>query len=123
MIIDSNAGNSAEETPTETETEEPLPSLEESDNKIKEILSGIFGNDLVGQVFQQTGIIHRFVLTIDSLPKKELPIKFRLLPPTSGKFLVHKDSGDKITVDPDNFARYGAYMQLLAKLDTEQFVK
>lgn len=116
-------GDSTDETPAATEVEEPLPLLEESDDKIKEILSGIIGNDWVSQFFKQTGIIHRFVVTIDSLPRKEVPVKWRLLPSTSGDFLVHKDASDKITLDPDNFKRYGAYMQLLDRLDTEQFVK
>ena len=116
-------GDSDEETPVATEMEEPLPSLEESDDKIKEILSGIIGIDWVSQFFKQTGIIHRFVVTIDSLPRKEVPVKWRLLPSTSGDFLVHKDDSEKITLDPENFKRYDVYMQLLDKLDTGQFVK
>ena len=123
VIFDSNADKSAEEMPAVTEIEEPLPPLEESDNKIKEILSEIFGDNLVNQIFKQTGIIHRFVATIDTLPKKKLANKFRLIPPTSGKFLVQKDSSDKITVDPNNFKRYSTYMQLLNMLEMEQFVK
>jgi hypothetical protein len=116
-------GDSPEETPTKTEMKEPLPPLLESDNRIKEILSGIFGDDMVNQFFQQMGIINQFVVTVDSLPREMVPVKYRLLPPTPGKFLVQKDSSDKIIVDPDNFARYDPYMQLLDKLNTEQFVK
>jgi len=116
-------GNSVDEPPAATETEEPLPTLEESDNKIKEILSEFIGSELVNQVFKQREIIHRFVVTIDSLPKKEMPVKYRLFPPTPGKFLIHKDSSDKITVDPENYKRYDIYMQLLDKLDAELFVK
>ena len=112
-----------EEIPAESEMKEPLPPLLESDSRILEILSGIFGNDLVNQIFQQAGMIHLFVLTVDSLPGKTVPIKYRLLPPTPGKFLVHKDPNDKTTVDPENFARYDTYMKLLDKVDTEQFVK
>ncbi|WP_455209567.1 DUF3014 domain-containing protein [Kaarinaea lacus] len=123
VIFDSSADSSAEETPVVTEIEEPLPPLGESDNKIKEILSEIFGDDLVSQIFTQTGIIHRFVVTIDTLPKRKLANKFRLVPPTPGNFLVQKDSSDKITVDPNNAARYSIYMQLLNMLNTEQFVK
>ena len=123
VIFDSNADNFVDEMPAETEIEEPLPPLGESDNKIKEILSEIFGADLVSLIFNQTGIIHRFVVTIDSLPKKKLPNKFRLFPPIAGKFLVQKDSSDKITVDPNNFTRYSTYIQLLNMLETEQFVK
>jgi len=123
VIIDSQADNTAEETPAITEVEEPLPSLEESDDKIKEILSEIFGSDLVGKIFNQTGLIHRFVVTIDTLPKKKLPNKYRLVPPTTGKFRVLKDDSDKITLDPTNFSRYNFYMQMLKVLDTEQFIK
>lgn len=116
-------GDSTEETPAEIEKEEPLPPLEESDDRIKEILSEIIGNDLVKQFFKATGLIHRFVVTIDSLPKKEVPMKYRLLPPTSGKFLIKEDSVNTFTLDPENFKRYDTAMQLLNKLDTEQFVK
>lgn len=111
------------EIPDEAETEKPLPLLEESDNRIKEILSELIGDDLVNLFFKQTGLIHRFVATIDSLPKKEVPVKYRLLPPTSGKFLVKEDSVDIFTLDPENFKRYDTTMQLLDKLDTELFVK
>lgn len=117
------SSHTAEEAPAETVMEEPLPSLEESDDRLKERLSGIFDNDLANQILQQTGIIHRFVLTVDTLPQESVPIKYRLFPPTSGKFLVQKDYSDKISIDPANFARYDAYIQLLDKLDTEQFVK
>lgn len=116
-------GDSDEETPAAKEMEEPLPPLEESDNRVKEILSDLLGNDLVDRFFRETGIIHRFVVTVDSLPKKALPTKYRLLPPAAGEFLVHKDASDKLTVDPENFRRYETYIQLLEKLDTEQFVK
>lgn len=116
-------GDSAEETPTETEKEEPLPPLMESDDRIKEIISGMFDSNLVTQIIQQTGLMHRFVLTVDSLPTETVPIKYRLFPTTPGKFLVQKESSDKIFVDPDNFTRYDTYMQLLDKLDTEQFSK
>jgi hypothetical protein len=115
--------DSAEETPTITEMEEPLPPLMESDNRLKEIISGIFDNDLVTQILQQTGLIHRFVLTIDSLPTETVPIKYRLFPPTPGKFLVQKTSSDRVIIDPDNYARYDSYMQLLDTLDTEQFAR
>ena len=116
-------GESTEDTPTETEHEEPLPPLMESDNRVREIISGIIDNDLVNQILQQTGLIYRFVLTVDSLTEEKVSIKYRLFPTTPGKFLVQNDSSDKIVVDPKNFARYDAYVQLLAKLDTEQFVK
>lgn len=115
--------DSTEEAPIETEEEEPLPPLMESDNKVREIISGIIDTDLVKQILQQTGLIYRFVLTVDTLPRERVPIKYRLFPTTAGKFLVKKDSSGKIFVDPENFARYDTYIQLLDKLDTKLFVK
>ena len=123
VIFDSNADNFAEEILDETEIEEPLPPLGESDNEIRIKISEMLGDNLTNQFFKRSGIIHRFVVTIDALPKKKLPNKFRLFPPTPGNFLVKQHSNDKITVDPDNFARYSTYMQLLDMLETEQFVK
>jgi len=123
VIIDSEVDTTAEETPVVTVVEEPLPTLEESDDKVKEILSEIFGGELVGKFFKQSGLIHRFVVTVDSLPKKKLPNKFRLIPPTPGKFLVHKNSNDKITLDTINYSRYDIYVQMLKELDPELFVK
>ncbi|MEJ2180980.1 MAG: DUF3014 domain-containing protein [Gammaproteobacteria bacterium] len=123
VIFDSSADNFAEEILDETEIEDPLPPLGESDNEIKIKLSEMLGDNLTNQFFRQSGIIHRFVVTIDALPKKKLPNKFRLFPPTPGIFLIQKDASDKITVDPNNFTRYSTYMQLLDMLETEQFVK
>ena len=110
-------------TGSSTEVEEPLPPLEESDNKVKEILSEIIGSDLIKKFFRESAIIHRFVVTVDSLPTKEIPLKYRLLPPASEKLLVQKDTSDKVTLDPENFKRYDAFIQLLGKIDTDQFVK
>lgn len=123
VIFDSTADKPAEDIPAGTEIEEPLPPLEESDTKIKEILTSVFGDDLVSQIFKQTGVIHRFVATVDTLPNKKLAHKFRIIPPTPGKFLVTKDVNDKLTVDPDNVTRYSTYMQLLNTVETAQFVK
>jgi len=123
VVIGSSTEEMPAETETKTETEEPLPALEESDDRIKEILSEFIGNDLVSKIFQQRGIIHRFVVTIDSLPMKEVPIRYRLPPPTAGKFLVQKQSDEVFTIDTENYARYNTYVQLLDKLDTAQFIK
>jgi len=92
-------GSSNEEVPAQTETEPPLPTLEASDDSIKQILAELIGADSVNKIFQQRGIIHRFVVTIDSLPMKELPIRFRLPPATPGQFLVQKQSDDIFTID------------------------
>lgn len=114
---------STEEPEAATHRTEPLPTLEDSDEKIKGILSDMFDNDLIAQMMRQTGTIHRFVVTIDSLPKKELPMKYRLLPPTPGKFAVYENFKSEISINRENFARYEDYMQMFNKVDAELFVK
>jgi len=116
-------GSSSGEKPAEAEPEEPLPTLEESDTRIKAILAEFIGNDLVSKIFQQQGIIHRFVVTIDSLPANEIPMRYRLPPATPGTFRVEKQTADTFTIDPANYGRYEIYVQLLDKLDSEQFFK
>jgi len=120
--INASTENASSQSAEKTE-EETLPTLEESDDRIKNILAEIVGSDLVNLFFKTTGLIHRFVVTIDSLPKEELPVKYRLLPPTPGKFLIKEASAETFILDPENFKRYDSAMQLLKKLDTEQFVK
>lgn len=123
VYFDSDAGNATEESTTETEVEEPLPLLGESDEKIKEILSRNFGGNLLDHILTQTGLVHRFVVTVDSLPRKKLPTKYRFLPPAAGKFLVKKDPSGKIILDQDNFSRYDEFIHLLNTVDAEQFVR
>ena len=112
-----------EETPVVVEQKQPLPSLAESDDIVKQLLNESVGDTLVSRVFRQTGIIQRFVATIDSLPRKKLAIKVRLTMPVAGTFLAQKDANNTITVAAKNAARYRPYMQLLSMLKTDQFVK
>lgn len=109
--------------PVIEEVEEPLPTLESSDEAIKKIIVDIFKNDSLIALFKQTGLIHRFVVTVDTLPQKKLANKFRLLQPASGKFRIIKHTKENMTIDPKNTDRYQAYMQLIQLIDADQFVK
>lgn len=120
---DSIIENQAEEIPQIAEVEEPLPTMEQSDNVVKKVLLDILGSDTLVSLFKQTGIIHRFVITVDTLPQRKLANKFRLTEPVSGKFLVQKDPSENITLDPKNADRYQLYMQIINLIETDQFVK
>ena len=122
VITDSVSEIDDKEMPVEKKTEEPLPTLDDSDPQVKKVLLETFDDNLVNQIFRQTGIIHRFVATIDGLPQKKLADKIRLTRPTSGKFLIQKDASDTITIDPKNFSRYRVYTKLLNALETDQLV-
>ena len=123
VVLGGSTADVPAETQTQSKPEQPLPTLENSDDRVKESLSELIGNELVSKIFQQRGLIHRFVVTIDSLPRKEVPIKYRLPPPIAGKFLVQKQTDTVFTLDPENYARYDTYAQLLEKLDTKQFMQ
>lgn len=119
---DTMTQSQTEDTPEITEVEEPLPTLDQSDGTIKQLLVDILKSDALVALFRQTGIIHRFVVTIDTLPQQKMANKFRLIQPAAGKFLVIKDADENITIDPKNSDRYRPFMQILQLIDTEQFV-
>lgn len=97
--------------------EEPLPALEESDEPLKDSLATTFGQSL-DQFLIPKNIVRHTVVTIDNLPRKKTAVQMWPLKPMSGQFLVN--SGQTITLDDKNFARYSPLVNLLAKADTAQ---
>lgn len=110
------------ESPTEAPAEEPpppLPELEESDPLMIETLSRFFPVPRLDELFVLNNLIKRIVVTIDNLPRKEVPL--RLLPtrPAQGSFLVEGE-GDNAVISPKNYQRYSPLVNLFVAVDTSQ---
>ncbi|WP_305046965.1 DUF3014 domain-containing protein [Geoalkalibacter sp.] len=108
----------ATETPT-TEPATPLPELEDSDPLMVDTLARFFPVPRLDELFVLNNLIKRIVVTIDNLPRKEVPL--RLLPtrPTPGSFLVEGE-GDNAVISPKNALRYAPLVNLFAAVDTSQ---
>ena len=109
----------SEDTAPQVEPEPPLPTLNDSDDPIKEALGQFLDLKKLKKVLVLEAIINRFVVTIDNLMTRNIPIKYRLIKPAKGKFLVSKDQDGNEIIDPANYKRYTLYMQIVEKVDTK----
>src|SRR3989344_1003676 len=102
-------------------TGKPLPSLSESDPAMQDALAGLFTQKSVEEFFDLKEIIRRFVVTVDKLPRKKVPMRYRLFKPVLGKFLVTGE-GENFLTSPDNYRRYTSYVWLAEVVDTRKLV-
>lgn len=100
---------------------EPLPPLNESDAVMQDRLTGFFGKPAVDQLFDVKDIVRRFVVTVDNLPRKKVPMRYRLFKPAAGLFLA---TGDEQTffLNPHNYQRYTPYVLLAEAVDIKTLV-
>jgi hypothetical protein len=96
----------------------PLPALNESDGAVKDALSGLLGGNAL-QYLVPEDIIRHIVVTVDNLPRQKLAVTKRPVVPAAGAFLVQ---GDELhaTLDPKNFARYDAMVNVIRQLDMQR---
>ncbi|MDH5327088.1 MAG: DUF3014 domain-containing protein [Gammaproteobacteria bacterium] len=97
-------------------TPEPLPNLADSDPVVQRALATVVPKpDFLSHLVLKD-IISRFVVSIDNLPEKSLPGRFRLLKPAPGAFTALRN-GNQIQTDPANVQRYDAYIAALKSLN------
>ena len=101
--------------------EQPLPELQQSDEKMEEILSKLFADQKLGRFFLLEHSIERFVVMVDNLPRQDLPVTHRPLKKIPGRFEANGPRED-LVIDPSNYNRYVPVISLLEKADTQQVV-
>jgi hypothetical protein len=99
------------------EAEQPLPAIEESDEPVQQTLAEAFGKQ-IEEFLVPKNIIRHTVVTIDNLPRKEAAVQMWPLKPMGGQLIV--DSGERVTLDVKNYARYAPLIGLLQRADTQQ---
>ena len=100
----------------------PLPTLEQSDDALKQDLYILAARQALDSLFNMNNIIRRFVVTVDNLPRKHLPrSKYRSNQMISGQLMVEKDNYG-MYLSEENFARYDAIIDLLESMNTDQLV-
>lgn len=96
--------------------------LDQSDKKVLEALAQVSGwNTGALRLILPTDIVRHFVATVDALPHEKLPLIVLPTKPVPGAFrvAVHANRGE---IDPENSARYAAFVRALTVLDTAQLV-
>ncbi|MEP6998232.1 MAG: DUF3014 domain-containing protein [Betaproteobacteria bacterium] len=101
--------------------QKPLPALMVSDTTMQNTLVDLFGPATLGKMFYEDTIIHRFVTTVDNLPRKTLPLRYLPAKPPGGAF-VAAGNDESLTIGGDNAARYAPYVRLADAVDARTLV-
>jgi hypothetical protein len=98
--------------------QKPLPALMVSDTTMQNTLADLFGSATLGRIFYEDTIVHRFVTTVDNLPRKTLPLRYLPVKPLGGAF-VTTGSDEALAIGADNAARYTPYVRLVDAVDAK----
>jgi Protein of unknown function (DUF3014) len=98
-----------------------LPPLGQSDDAMRDTLTGFFGNKRAEELFGLKDIVRRFVVTVDNLPRKQVPMRYRLFKPVAGN-LHTGGADDSLSLSPDNYRRYQPYVLLANAVDLDKLV-
>lgn len=106
---------------SELDLEQELPTLEQSDERMEDLLSKLFREQDLGKVFFLEHFIERFVVMVDNLPRQQLPATHRPFRKVPGNFAVFGQDG-KWTLDAANYRRYQPLIGLVESVDPQQAV-
>lgn len=102
------------------EAAEPLPTLDESEKATQAALDSLFGHKAVREFFRVDDFVRHLVVTIDNLPRKQVPLRYVPVNPPARRFLAAGEE-DSLILNPDNYRRYTPYVRLAETLDTKKF--
>lgn len=114
---------------------QPLPALAASDPVVLESLAGLAGESAVTRHVVTENIVPRVVATIDALTGRRVPASLLPLQPPESAMKVSKDTGPQdpkttpegypireYLVDPANYERYTAYVELFESMNTDELL-
>jgi len=104
-----------------SETQEPLPPLNESDQPVKKALGDLIGQEPVEKFIVPDDLVRHIVVTIDNLSTEKAAERQRPVKPTPGAFAV-SGTEDAPVLDPANYQRYKPLVQLVRSSDTKLLV-
>jgi hypothetical protein len=115
------------------QTAAPLPDLAQSDPLAVDELNQIVGQEDVSEYWNQEGVVSRIVATIDALDSGQVPGVIKAVHGPAGAFeatlvenpetIIHNPQGDPVpqyVLNPDNYARYEPYVEMLEAVTPEQ---
>jgi hypothetical protein len=106
--------------PAAPEPEKPLPTLDNSDDVLRQDLYTLAARQVLDSLFNLNHIIRRFVVTVDNLPRKHLlNRKHRSNQAVRGQPIIEQDSHGYY-LSEKNFTRYDPFIDLLENLNTRQ---
>lgn len=104
-----------------TEDAKPLPPLAESDEPALNAAQRLIGKEALERHFYLDSLMRRVVVTVDNLPRKQVPERYRLTKPNPGRFVVTEERGTTF-LNPKNYARYAPAVAFFEGVDTKRLV-
>jgi hypothetical protein len=95
-----------------------LPALDDSDGYFALALADLLGSD-IDAMLVDSGLIEKFVTTIDNLPRSQVAERVRPLTPLAGAFQVDELDRDTYRIHPDNYKRYVPLVDMLIAADAD----
>lgn len=102
--------------PSQAEAPPPLPALDASDATMLALIARLFGEPAVA-LFHPDNIVRRAAVSVDNLPREQVPPKYRLLRPVAGEFRARAAEEGKLYLSDDNYPRYTPYVTLLETVE------
>lgn len=99
-----------------------LPAAGESDSPILDALLALASRERLAQFLNLQDYARRFVVTVDNLPRQLVPGQWSALRPIPGRLAV-ADDGGRMTLQPENFVRYDAFVGFAESLDPKAVAK
>ncbi|HWW21308.1 MAG TPA: DUF3014 domain-containing protein [Steroidobacteraceae bacterium] len=100
-------------------TPQPLPPLQSSDGPLHEAMSELMGKRATDSLLKPEQLIRHIVVTVDNLSRKKAAFESRPTKPLPGSFMAKGDEQHSI-LDPSNYQRYTAIMQVVQMVDSKQ---
>jgi len=104
-----------------SETREPLPPLNESDQPLQAALEGVIGKESVQRFVIPKDLVRHIVVTVDNLSEQKVAERLRPIRPTDGRFAVVGPE-EAPMLDPANYGRYQPLLQLIRSSDTKSLI-
>jgi hypothetical protein len=100
-----------------------LPSLDESDQLIKERLANLTNNTAIAQWLVPGELIRRFVVLVDNVGQGSIPRKYVGFLSPKGKFSVKKDGYNQYLLNENSYRRYDLLTNVFISVDTQRAVE
>jgi hypothetical protein len=109
--------------PPEAEKDnEPLPTLNESDEVVASRLDQLLGKPQVAEFLVPESVIRHVVVTVDNLPRKKVAVEKRPVKSTPGQAAV-TSVADSTTLSDANYTRYEPFIKLVQSTDSAKLVE
>jgi hypothetical protein len=99
----------------------PLPSLEESDDEVRQSVVDLVGQEPVETYLVPSSIVRKIVVTVDNLPRDKVAMRLRAVQDLPGRF-VASGTEDSPVLDGANFIRYRTFAAVVEAVETEQAI-